>query len=423
MRCFSDGERGVMRQEVLVIGAGMVGTCTALELQLRGHDVGLVDRRGVGEETSYGNAGAIQREAVEPYAMPRDWRALLSIALRRGLDVDYQLKGVMSAWPQLLRYWRESATQRHQAISREYATLIAHANVEHGRFMDLADARDLMRESGLRFVYRSPRVLEAAVRHAEGLRAEHGLRVSVLDGTALAASEPALRMPLAGAVHWLDSWCVSDPGALVQRYAALFCQRGGRILRGDAQSLCPSGGGWQIGTEYGKVSARNAVLALGPWTSVALRRLGYNWPLFVKRGYHRHYAGGAALNVATLDAERGYVLAPQSRGLRLTSGAQIACMDAPPAPRQLLGAEQEARQLLDLGQPVEADPWMGCRPCSADMKPVIGTLPWHPGLWVNCGHGHQGFTLGPASGRLLADLMEGTTPYVEATPFSPLRFV
>lgn len=116
----------------------MVGTCTALELQLRGHDVVLLDRRGVGEETSYGNAGAIQREAVEPYAMPRDWRSLLSIALRRGLDVDYQFTGLLSAWPRLFRYWRESAPDRHRPTAREYASLIAHSTREHGRLMDLA---------------------------------------------------------------------------------------------------------------------------------------------------------------------------------------------------------------------------------------------------------------------------------------------
>lgn len=422
MRCSSGGEGGIVKQEILVLGAGMVGTCAALELQLRGHDVVLVDRRGVGEETSYGNAGAIQREAVEPYAMPRDWRSLLSIALRRGLDVDYQLKGLLSAWPQLLRYWRESAPNRHQATARDYATLIAHANAEHGRLMDLAGARDLMRESGLRFVYRSASALDAAWRQAERLRGEHGLRVSVMDGAGVAAAEPALRAPLSGAVHWLDSWCVSDPGALVQRYAALFRERGGRVVRGDASSLRAWGGGWQVDTGDGTLGARSVVLALGPWMGTMLERLGYKWPLFVKRGYHRHYVGGAALSVATLDAERGYVLAPQSRGIRLTTGAQIAPIDAPPAPRQLLGAERVARELLDLGQPVEAQPWMGSRPCSADMKPVIGALPRHPGLWVNCGHGHQGFTLGPASGRLLADLMEGVTPYVPAAPFSPLRF-
>lgn len=411
-----------MAQEILVLGAGMVGTCTALELQLRGHSVTLLDRRGPGQETSYGNAGVIQREAVEPYAMPRDWAALLSVALRRGLDVNYHLGGLLAAWPQLLRYWQASAPARHRLIGRQYAGLIAHCTSEHERLMALAGAQDLLRRDGLRLMYRSERAFDAGLAHARRLAQEHGIHFDALDGRALAAAEPAFRLPLAGAVHWLESWNVSDPGELVARYAALFQQRGGRLLLGDANSLRPAGAGWQADSREGPVQAQQVVMALGPWAGEFVRRLGYRWPLFVKRGYHRHYRGGAALKATTLDAERGYVLAPQRRGLRITSGAEIARLDAPPTPRQLLGAEAEARQLLDLGEAVEVEPWLGSRPCSADMKPLIGAAPRHPGLWINCGHGHQGFTLGPASARLLADLIEGATPYTEAEPFAPLRF-
>lgn len=411
-----------MKQDILVLGAGMVGTCTALELQLRGHSVTLLDRRSPGQETSFGNAGVIQREAVEPYAMPRDWRTLLRVAMRRGFDVNYHLRGLLGAWPQLLLYWRASVPAEHRRIGQQYASLIAHSTQEHERLMALAGARDLVRRNGLRMVYRGERALDDALRHAQRLAQDHGIAFTSLDGPALAAAEPAFRQPLAGAIHWLDSWNVSDPGTLVERYARLFEQRGGRIVHGDATSLRQRGARWLADSFEGPVEASQAVLALGPWMGDFTRRLGYRWPLFVKRGYHRHFKGGATLNVTTLDAERGYVMAPQRRGLRITSGAEIAPLSAPPTPRQLESATREARALLNLGQPVEPEPWFGCRPCCADMKPVIGAAPRHRGLWVNCGHGHQGFTLGPASARLIADLMEGAVPYTDVMAFSPGRF-
>lgn len=411
-----------MAQQILVLGAGMVGTCSALELQLRGHHVTLLDRRSPGQEASYGNAGVIQREAVEPYAMPRGWQTLLAMALRRGLDVNYHLGGLLSSWPQLLRYWQASAPARHRVIGREYAGLIAHCTDEHARLMALSGADDLLRREGLRLLYRSERAFDQALLDSQRLTQDYGIRFASLDGQALAAAEPAFRLPLAGAVHWLESWSISDPGALVERYANLFLRRGGRIVRGDADSLRPSAAGWSAQTSEGPVQAEQAVLALGAWMGPQARRLGYRWPLFVKRGYHRHYTGGATVKVPTLDAERGYVLAPQRQGLRITSGAEIARQHALPTPRQLDGAEAEARQLLDLGQAVESEAWMGSRPCCADMKPIIGAAPRHRGLWVNCGHGHQGFTLGPASARLLADLMEGAKPYTGAEAFSPTRF-
>ena len=411
-----------MKQDILVLGAGMVGTCTALELQLRGHRVTLLDRRSPGQETSYGNAGVIQREAVEPYPMPRDWRALLRVAMRRSLDVNYHLRGVLGAWPQLLRYWQASAPAEHRRIGRQYASLIAHSTQEHERLMAQAGAHDLVRRNGLRMVYRGESALDEALRHSERLSRDHGIAFAALDGAALAAAEPAFRIPLAGAIHWLDSWNVSDPGTLVERYAKLFVQRGGRIVSGDAASLRQSGPRWQADSFDGPVDASQAILALGPWMGSFTRRLGYRWPLFVKRGYHRHFTGGSALNLTTLDAERGYVMAPQRRGLRITSGAEIAHLSAPRTPRQLDSATREARGLLNLGQAVESEPWLGSRPCCSDMKPVIGAAPRHSGLWINCGHGHQGFTLGPASARLIADLMEGATPYTDAEAFSPCRF-
>ncbi len=411
-----------MRKEILVVGAGMVGTCTALELALRGHTVTLMDRRQPGCETSYGNAGVIQREAVEPYAMPRDFRFLFAAALGRSADVRCHAAGLLAALPQLWQYWRASTPRRHRVISRDYAALIAHATSEHARLLALAQADELVQRKGLRLVYRSGRLLDDALRDSERLRHDYGIAFAALDGPELARAEPAFRIPLAGAIHWLDSWSVSDPGLLVERYAGLFARLGGRFVSGDAASLRAAGAGWQADSSEGKVEAGQAVVALGPWAGAFTRRLGYRLPLFVKRGYHRHYAGGATIGVPMLDAERGYVLSPQRRGLRITTGAEIARIDAAPTPHQLALAETEAARLLDLGRPVEAQPWMGSRPCVADMKPVIGATGRHPGLWFNFGHGHQGFTLGPASARLLADLIEGATPYIDPAGYSPARF-
>lgn len=201
-----------MPDEIVVLGAGMVGTCTALELTLRGHSVTLVDRSPVGRETSYGNAGVIQREAVEPYTFPRDLKALVGAALGRGLDINYHFMDLLAALPQLVRYWRNSAPSKHRRISREYAGLIKHVTHEHGRFVALARAEDLVRRKGLRLMYRSPRAFEEAVAQADRLKLEYGIAFDALDTHAMALAEPALRMPVAGAVHWVQSWSVSDPG-------------------------------------------------------------------------------------------------------------------------------------------------------------------------------------------------------------------
>jgi D-amino-acid dehydrogenase len=411
-----------MASEIVVLGAGMVGVSAALHLAERGHAVTLLDRAAPGRETSYGNAGIIQREAVEPYAFPRDWRVLLDVALKRGADVNYHLAALPAVAPRLAAYWRASSPVRYARIAAEFSRLIAHSIDEHARLIEAAGAWDLVAKRGFREVFRSAEALDEAVRHARRVEREHGVRHAVLDGAALAQAEPALRRRLAGAVHWLDPWCVNDPGELVARYARLLERRGGQVLRSDVRGLEPRAGGWRLRTADAAIDAQHVVIALGPWAGRFIEPLGYRLPLFVKRGYHRHYTGGPSLSMPMLDAQKGFVLVPAANGMRLTTGAEFAAPDAPPTPVQLFKAERLARELLELPTPVESQPWMGSRPCTVDMKPVIGPAPRHAGLWFDFGHAHQGFTLGPVSGRLIADLIEGRTPFVDPAPFAATRF-
>ncbi|GGJ78720.1 NAD(P)/FAD-dependent oxidoreductase [Pseudomonas matsuisoli] len=412
-----------MKYEVIVLGAGMIGVSTALQLIKRGHAVTLVDRRPPGLETSYGNAGIIQREAVEPYPFPRDFSLLFKVMRKGGIDVNYHLDALPRIAPKLLRYWWYSSPPRYREIALAWSRLIEHSISEHAPLIEEAGANDLIRKDGWRVGFRTPLAFELAQREAERESLEYGIKHTVLDSSALAAAEPGLVRAMAGAIHWVEPWTVRSPGTLVERYAALFQRLGGRFLQGDADSLQQVGAGWSVKTDDGDVLAEHAVIALGPWSSQITDRLDYQLPLFVKRGYHRHYRAAKTLTMPLLDAENGVMLAPMNAGLRLTTGAEFAALGAPATPLQLRKAERAVGELIDLGEPVEQKPWLGARPCVVDMKPVIGAAPRHRGLWFHFGHAHQGFTLGPASGRLLAEMINGESPYIDPTPYSPTRFI
>lgn len=409
-------------KEVLVLGAGIVGVSTALALQRRGHAVTLVDRKMPGLETSYGNAGIIQREAVRPYAFPRDIGTVLRVATGRSNDARYHLGALWHLWPRLLAYWQASAPSNYVAIVQAYSRLIEKCIDEHAFWIEQAGAGELVHKEGWRQVYRSRQAFDAAASEATAVARVHGLGCSVLGSDELASAEPALQQRLAGAIHWTDPWTVRDPGDLVSRYARLFVLRGGSFVLGDAMTLRRQGLGWTVDTEGGSVRAEEAVIALGPWADALTRALDYRLPLFIKRGYHRHYEGHSGLLLPMLDIERGVMLAPMSRGLRITTGAEFARQDAASTPVQLGRAERSTRELVSLGKPVEVSPWLGSRPCTVDMKPVLGAAPRHRGLWFNFGHAHQGFTLGPVTGRLLAELISGEPPFIDPAPYLASRF-
>lgn len=411
-------------RDVIVIGAGFVGVSVALHLRRRGRGVLLVDRGRPGHGTSFGNSGIIQREAVAPYAFPRAPAALLSALARRGADISYHLAALPALTGPLLRYWWHSAPARHRRITSAYATLIARSLEEHGALIALAGAEALVRRDGWLDAYRGEAALATGAARAEANRREHGVQSVILDGAALARLEPHLARPMAGAIHWSDTWTVRDPAALVLAYAAAFERIGGEVAEASVRGVARRGAGWRVDLGDRIEEAGEVVIAAGPWSAELTRALGYRLPLFVKRGYHMHYAMEAKrpLNNWLADLETGYLLAPMRAGIRLTTGAELARRDAAPTPVQLARAEAVARGLFPLGPRLDAAPWLGSRPCTVDMLPVIGAAPRHEHLWFAFGHGHQGLTLGPVTGRLLAELMSGEDPCCDPAPFSAARF-
>ena len=413
-----------LKADVLVLGAGMVGVGAALHLQKRGRDVVVIDRHELaGEETSYGNGGLIECASVFPYMFPRNAGQILQYALNRTPQVRYHFRDLPVFLPWLVRYFLASSPQRALHSAMAELPLIQRSLIEHEALIAEANVPELLRRTGWIKLFRSEATLANASRDLERAR-QYGVAGEILDPAAIAAREPSLTGEFAGATYFPAPGFVPDPGGLAKAYAALFGRKGGRYLVGDARTLEQSGGRWRVATPEGAVTAREVVVAMGPWSDQIFAPLGYSIPLNVKRGYHLHLKprGNAVLNHPVLDADLGYLLAPMNRGIRMTTGVEFARRDAAPTPVQILRALPRAHALFPLGEAIDAKPWMGARPCLPDMLPVIGKAPRHSGLWFDFGHQHHGLTLGPATGRLLAEMMTGETPFADIRPFAVERF-
>ena len=416
---------GMRRFDAIVLGAGMVGIGTALNLLERGRSVALIDRRGPAEETSFGNAGLIQTEAVLPYAFPRHLPTVLGVLADRRTDARVPWRSLLGLAPSLLAYARHSSKAHVARTAAANLPLLRRALTEHERLMERAGTTGSMRPGGYLRVFRNEPALARAVLVAEAARQTYGVEFDLWDPARLAAEEPHLATGLAGAIHMPAPVRVDDPGDVGRAYAGLFEDEGGVLLKGDATDLRAESGGWSVPTGSGVVAAKEAVIALGPWSGEALTAAGgKRLPLFVKRGYHMHYGvkGNAGLGRVVLDEERGYVLGPNRRGIRLTTGAEFTPRDAPATPIQLARVEPLARAMLPLGPRLHETPWMGARPCLPDLLPAIGRVPGTRGLWANFGHHHLGFTLGPATGLLLSQMMTGESPYTDPAPYALERF-
>ena len=412
-----------MNADVVVLGAGIVGVSAAIHLQRRGRAVVLVDRRGAGEETSYGNAGLIERASVYPYAFPRELGALIRYAQNTSTDAHYHFSALPTVMPWLGRYFMASSPEGVARTVSGAWPLIQRSLDEHEAFMEAAGATHFLRKVGWIKAFREAESLDKGMAELERLK-PYNLVIDVLDPAAIEEREPFLSKGFLGALHFRDPGAISDPGGLVKAYADYFVSLGGRFLRGDAQSLTEAAPGWSVTTEEGVVTANDALVCLGPWANLVFERYGYDIPLGIKRGYHQHFRpkGNAVLNRPILDVDGGFLLAPMLRGIRLTTGAEFADRDAAPSPVQVERAEPKARALFPLADAVDPKPWMGARPCLPDMLPVIDEAPRHKGLWFDFGHQHHGLTLGPVTGRLVAEMIVGETPFTDPAPYRVDRF-
>jgi D-amino-acid dehydrogenase len=412
------------RFDTIVLGAGIVGVSTALNLQKRNRTVALIDRRDPGEATSYGNGGVVEREGFYPIVFPRQLGALWKYARNGETALHYNRRFLPKIAPWLIRLRAGSSPAAIEHYAEAMNPILSHAASEHGVLAGKGRAVEFFRGTGWIRGYRSLDHFEADTKAHLALADRFGVRYEILDSHEITDLEPDLAPVFARGVFWPDSVSVASPGGVTKAYARLFEAMGGTVGHGDALSLRRENDLWVVDMGVRKIAAPDVVVALGPWAMDLLKPLGYRYPLAVKRGYHLHFKprGDAALERPVVDVAHGYVLTPMRQGYRITSGIEFDDRDAPPTPVQIERILPQAKALFPLGDPVEAEPWMGARPCLPDSMPIVGPAPRHPGLWLNFGHGHLGFTLGPATGRLLAELITREMPFVEPAPFSPLRF-
>lgn len=409
--------------DVIVLGAGIVGVSTALHLRNRGAEVTLLDHTGPEDAASFGNAGVLQSEAVEPYGIPQNLTTLSRMFLGRDNGLTYDLAGLWSNFPALAEYWRHSRPARHRTISQTYSALISQALTDHGALIAQSNADHLIRRGGYLSIHRNQAQLDIAAGDAARLAQSFNVPSVTLSPQETTNLEPGLTLESGGAIHWTGPWTVTDPGELVRAYEAAFITAGGQRGVGDARTLVRSASGsWQVQSDDGPVSAGHVVLATGAATPALAQAFGHRFQLVHKRGYHRHFDAPRTLSRPVVDELNGFVMSPMQGGLRIATGAALV-RQPDSKPSQLIRSTTLAETLLRQKLTPTSEIWSGVRPCMPDMLPVVGQSRSHPGFWFHFGHGHQGLTLGPTTARMLSEQVMGRNSRTEVeTAISPDRF-
>lgn len=412
---------------VAVVGAGVVGLCTALEAQRHGLQVTLLDKGLPGEGASFGNAGYLATELIDPLATKKT----LSAAPRMWLDPKGPLalpwKYLPQALPWLARFVRSASSARVEASRQALYQLNQAAVPAWQRCLVDIGAEEYLVPSGYLLVWESENKLDEAKTHAAYL-AQWDIESVLLQGAQLREKEPELAETVSHALFFPNACRVKDPYLLSKQLFAVFQARGGCFEQTEVSEILPQENAVGVVTATSQSRFEYVVLCTGAWGKPLLEQTGISVPLEAERGYH--------LTIETADmetpplqhpigsAERKFVMSPLASGLRVVGITEIGGLRLPEFARRFNVLRHHSRQLLPrLNNPaLKVSEWMGHRPTLADSLPVIDQHPRHPRLLFAFGNQHLGLTQAAISAELVISLLRQVEPEFDMKPYRVDRF-
>lgn len=408
--------------DVIVLGAGMVGVCSALALQRKGLNVTLLDSNEPGSETSFGNAGIITPSSLIPFNNPKLFKSLPGFLANKSNGFRYSLPYALSEISALMHFI--SFAKKHSTAQRidNLYQLIERSSVLHRQFSEAAGCTQQLRPSGWLKLYRSAASWQNA-HYEQAIYDQYSIQTRTLNAEQIHAFEPHLKNVYRQGLQIEQALSVASPGTLVKTYMSHFHRLGGTFLKQHVTGVSRNATGWQLQVATGQaLQCQQLVMAAGPWSKQLLAGLGVKLPMIFERGGHREYHDEhrGAIKVPIHDVDGSFVATPIAGGVRITCGVELNHLQAEHSDAQLDIVERNARQGMEFAEQATTQ-WQGARPTMPDSMPVIGPSQL-AGLWYNTGHQHIGFSTGPSSAEILANWMVGEHLTTAQQAFNPARF-
>lgn len=417
-------------RHIVVIGAGIVGACTALALLKDGHRVTLLESHAPGGEqaASYGNGAFLSPASIIPMSMPGLWKKVPGFLLDPQGPFTIRWPYLLKLAPWLIRFVIAGATRaKATRTAGILATLLADAPARHLALAQANGLPELIRQDGLLYAY-PDRETFAKEAFSWQLRRANGIHWKELEGAALHEFEPALDRRYTFAVLVESGAHCLDPGAYVRGLVHSFTSWGGELIQARAEGFTLRGGRLKsVITQHGAIVCDGAVIAAGIHSKVLAREAGDSVSLESERGYHVQIvqpASGPHLPVMPADGKMANTVT--RGGLRASGQVELASVDAPPDWKR---ADILLHHLLKTYPGLGDDPsrlnisrWQGHRPSTPDGLPVIAKAAATPDIVHAFGHGHVGLASAPITGQIVASLFAGKSPPIDIAPFSASRF-
>jgi D-amino-acid dehydrogenase len=415
-----------MSKSVVIVGGGVIGAACAHFLLDSGWNVTVIDKGRFAGGCSHGNCGYVSPSHVLPLAEPGAIRGTLRMVLRRNSPFRIKPRLDLALWSWMANFARRCNHADMMEAGRGIKALLDSSMTLYRELIERHRLQCEWEHKGLLYVYQSAALLEAYSEIDHLLREAFGRPAVRYDGEDLNRFEPSLRPGLAGGWYYdCDAHMRAD--RLMASWRKNLESRGAVIREGCAFTAFaggPSGAATAVETSSGAFSADAFVMATGAWTSTLARHLGCRVPIQPGKGYSMTMRRPEKCPTRPLIfPETRVAVTPMRSGYRLGSMMEFAGYDESLRPERigLLKRGAEPYLLEPYTEQIE-EQWYGWRPMTYDGKPIIGPCPEMKNVLIAAGHNMLGLSMAPATGRLVAEMLDDRPPHVDPAAYSATRF-
>ncbi|MFT5111431.1 MAG: glycine/D-amino acid oxidase-like deaminating enzyme [Parasphingorhabdus sp.] len=408
-------------REIVVIGAGMVGMCTALWCQTKGMQTTLIDQQEPGQGTSYGNACTIADYANVPVNDPSLFGRLPGLLFGDG-PLRINPLHILGNPRWSIDFLRNCSSKNVDKISNALGTLLKEIPAGLDPLIAASNTADLMRESGCLYIYSTKQSFTGA-QGSIVRRRNSGVPFEVVDQSAILDMEPAIKGPMYKGLFFPKARQTLNPTHLIEGFFRHFQQLGGSWIKTKVAHVQTDPQSVAIHTnDLKRLSAQKVVIACGAFSRNIKGSGSEQLPLGTERGYHVQYAQQKDLLSRPVGfADQGFYATPMNQGLRLAGVVEIDALNKPANRKCIDYLQRCAEQRFSIDTKADSD-WLGYRPTFPDSLPVIGHSPVSRNILLAFGHQHIGLTLGGITGLLISELLNEEQPSIDLTHFKANRF-
>ena len=410
-------------KNILIIGAGIVGICTSIELIKKGYYVTLMDPNEPGSQTSYGNAGVITDSSLMIINNPQLLKSLFQLIFKNQTSFRYSKSFIFSRLTWVLRFLMFSHKNHMKFAAKALRELQALSLNTHKKLIKKTNSNNIISKPGWLKLFKTSESYKKYSLELEVLN-KHKAKYTTLNTTQIEKQFPDLEVKFFKGILFKNSIRVKSPLKLSKKYFNYFIESGGKFVQESCKDLQYIEDKWVIFSNKNKSYFDQVVVSTGPWSKNILSNLGYNIPLAWERGYHHHFSTKKkiSINPAIYDVEGGFVYSSNGSDVRVTSGVELTFLDAVQNEIQINESIQKLRKIIPLNKKLIDKPWLGSRPTIIDSLPMIGKAPRHKNLWFNFGHNHIGLSTSAGSAVIISEMIQNKKTSINADPFSPKRF-